>query len=29
MAKNDTPFVIRKSPVELIAVQALKLDDLS
>ena len=27
MAKNDNPFAIRKSPAELITVQALTLDD--
>ena len=27
MAKNDNPFAIRKSPVDLITVQALTLDD--
>ena len=27
MAKNDNPFGIRKSPVEIITVQALSLDD--
>ena len=27
MAKNDNPFAIRKSPVNLITVQALTLDD--
>ena len=27
MAKNDNPFGIRKSPVDLITVQALTLDD--
>lgn len=27
MAKNDNPFAIRKSPVELITAQTLKLDD--
>ena len=27
MAKNDNPFAIRKSPVEIISVQALTLDD--
>lgn len=27
MAKNDNPFCIRKSPVELITVQAMSLDD--
>ena len=27
MAKNDNPFGIRKSPVDLITVQALSLDD--
>ena len=27
MAKNDNPFAIRKSPVELITVQAVNLDD--
>ena len=27
MAKNDNPFGIRKSPVELIAAQTLTLDD--
>ena len=27
MAKNDNPFAIRKSPVDLITAQALTLDD--
>ena len=27
MAKNDNPFGIRKSPVEIISAQALTLDD--
>ena len=27
MAKNDNPFAIKKSPVEIISVQALTLDD--
>ena len=27
MTKNDNPFAIRKSPVDLITVQALTLDD--
>ena len=27
MAKNDNPFGIRKSPVEIISAQALSLDD--
>jgi hypothetical protein len=27
MSKNDNPFAIRKSPVELITVQTLTLDD--
>jgi len=27
MNKNDNPFAIRKSPVEIIAVQAVNLDD--
>ena len=27
MAKNDNPFAIRKSPVDLITAQALNLDD--
>ena len=27
MSKNDNPFAIRKSPVDLITVQALTLDD--
>ena len=27
MAKNDNPFAIRKSPVDIISVQALTLDD--
>ena len=27
MAKNDNPFAIRKSPVSIITVQALTLDD--
>lgn len=27
MAKNDNPFAIRKSPVDLITAQALSLDD--
>ena len=27
MAKNDNPFAIRKSPVEIISAQALNLDD--
>jgi hypothetical protein len=27
MAKNDNPFAIRKSPVELITAQTLTLDD--
>lgn len=27
MAKNDNPFAIRKSPVEIIPAQALSLDD--
>ena len=27
MAKNDNPFAIRKSPVSIITVQALNLDD--
>ena len=27
MTKNDNPFAIRKSPVDLISVQALTLDD--
>ena len=27
MAKNDNPFAIRKSPVEIISAQALSLDD--
>ena len=27
MAKNDNPFAIRKSPVEIISAQALTIDD--
>ena len=27
MAKNDNPFAIRKSPVEIISAQAVSLDD--